>query len=413
MKILIINTAENKGGAAVACNRLHEALLQNNIDSKMLVRQKSSNDATVYEFTSSKIRKKINLFFFFLELFILKFFKKEGVDFSLPWFGPALHKHPLVKEADVIHLHWVQNSYVSLNCLKKLQSLNKPIIWTLHDMWAFTGGCHYNIECRKFESSCSKCPQLKNTNIVDFSKNTFTEKEKIFTSKLRIVTPSKWLAKEASLSSLLNKNEIDVIPYNINFDLFKPVDKKVAKENFGINPDKKVILFVSMNIEDQRKGFNYFKKAIIELENSIPNWCDEYEILAIGRNSDLKHFETKINYTGRLSNVEKISMAYAAADVFVAPSTQDNLPNTVIESLACGTPVVAFNIGGMPDMIDSKINGYIAEFDNHLDLSQGILYCINHNLSENARKSAESKFQSSVVAEKYVDLYRNALHEKS
>lgn len=413
MKILIINTAENKGGAAVACNRLHEALLQNNIDSKMLVRQKSSNDATVFEYTSSKIRKKINLFFFFLELLILKIFKKEGVDFSLPWFGPALHKHPLVKEADVIHLHWVQNSYVSLNCLKKLQSLNKPIIWTLHDMWAFTGGCHYNIECRRFETSCINCPQLKNTNIVDFSKNTFAEKEKIFTSKLRIVTPSKWLAKEAGLSSLLKKNEISVIPYNINFDLFKPIDKLIAKENFGIDASKKVILFVSMNIEDKRKGFEYFKKAIIELENSIPNWCDEYEILAIGRNSDLKHFETKIHYTGRLSNVEKISMAYAAADVFVAPSTQDNLPNTVIESLACGTPVVAFNIGGMPDMIDSKINGYIAEFDNHLDLCQGILYCINHNLSENARKSAESKFQSSVVVEKYVDLYRNALHEKS
>lgn len=413
MKILIINTAENKGGAAVACNRLHEALLLNNIDSKMLVRQKSSNDPTVFEFTTSSIRKKINLFFFFLELFILKFFKKDGVDFSLPWFGPALHKHPLVKEADVIHLHWVQNSYVSLNTLKKLQELNKPIIWTLHDMWAFTGGCHYNVECRKFETSCSNCPQLKNTSIQDFSKSTFQKKQNTYTSKLKIVTPSQWLAKEASVSTLLKNNEISVIPYNINFDLFKPVDKKLAKENFGISIDKKIILFVSMNLEDQRKGFEYFKKAILELENKIPNWQYEYEILAIGRNSDVKHFETKIHYTGRLSNVEKISMAYAAADVFVAPSTQDNLPNTVIESLACGTPVVAFNIGGMPDMIDSKVNGYLAEFDNHKELSEGILYCINNNLSQNARKSAQEKFQSLDVAKKYVDLYSIALHEKN
>lgn len=411
MKILIINTAENKGGAAVACNRLHEALLQNGVDSKMLVRQKSSTDKTVFEFTNSPLRKKINLFFFFLELFILKFFKKDGVDFSLPWFGPALHKHPLVKDADIIHLHWVQNSFLTLRSLKKLQSLNKPIIWTLHDMWAFTGGCHYNVDCRKFETSCSECPQLKNTSIADFSKSTFKEKQLIYSAKNIIVTPSNWLAKEAKISTLLKNNKVSVIPYNINFDLFKPIEKNIAKENFGIDTSKKVILFVSMNIEDQRKGFEYFKKSIIELENTIENWTNDYEILAIGRNSDVKHFNTKIHYTGRLSNIEKISMAYAAADVFVAPSTQDNLPNTVIESLACGTPVVAFNIGGMPDMIDSTINGYIAEFDNYKELSKGILYCISNNLSDNARNSALSKFQSSEVAKSYVDLYNQALHE--
>lgn len=411
MKILIINTAENKGGAAVACNRLHEALLQNGVDSKMLVRQKSSTDKTVFEFTNSPLRKKINLFFFFLELFILKFFKKDGVDFSLPWFGPALHKHPLVKDADIIHLHWVQNSFLTLRSLKKLQSLNKPIIWTLHDMWAFTGGCHYNVDCRKFETSCSECPQLKNTSIADFSKSTFKEKQLIYSAKNIIVTPSNWLAKEAKISTLLKNNKVSVIPYNINFDLFKPIEKNIAKENFGIDTTKKVILFVSMNIEDQRKGFEYFKKSIIELENTIENWTNDYEILAIGRNSDVKHFNTKIHYTGRLSNIEKISMAYAAADVFVAPSTQDNLPNTVIESLACGTPVVAFNIGGMPDMIDSTINGYIAEFDNYKEISKGILYCISNNLSDNARNSALSKFQSSEVAKSYVDLYNQSLHE--
>lgn len=411
MKILIINTAENKGGAAVACNRLHEALLHNGVDSKMLVRQKSSTDKTVFEFTNSPLRKKINLFFFFLELFILKFFKKDGVDFSLPWFGPALHKHPLVKDAEIIHLHWVQNSFLTLRSLKKLQSLNKPIIWTLHDMWAFTGGCHYNVDCRKFETSCSECPQLKNTSIADFSKSTFKEKQLIYSAKNIIVTPSNWLAKEAKISTLLKNNKVSVIPYNINFDLFKPIEKNIAKENFGIDTSKKVILFVSMNIEDQRKGFEYFKKSIIELENTIENWTNDYEILAIGRNSDVKHFNTKIHYTGRLSNIEKISMAYAAADVFVAPSTQDNLPNTVIESLACGTPVVAFNIGGMPDMIDSTINGYIAEFDNYKELSKGILYCISNNLSDNARNSALSKFQSSKVAKSYVDLYNQALHE--
>lgn len=411
MKILIINTAENKGGAAVACNRLHEALLQNGHDSKMLVRQKSSNDSTVIEFTQSIIRKKINLFFFFLELFILKFFKKDGVDFSLPWFGPALHKHPLVKEADIIHLHWVQNSFLTLNCLKKLQKLKKPIVWTLHDMWAFTGGCHYNIECRKFETSCEHCPQLKNTAVVDFSRSTFSNKQKIYSTKNTIVAPSQWLANEARASSLLKNNSINVIPYNIYFDLFKPVNKNTAKKSFGIEESKKIILFVSMNVEDHRKGFEYFKQSIIELENNIENWCNDYEVLAIGRNTDIKHFNTKIHYTGRLSDVDKISMAYAAADVFVAPSLQDNLPNTVIESLSCGTPVVAFNIGGMPDMIEHKENGYLAESKNSKSLSEGILYCLSNDMKESCRNKVLNTYSSSLISKKYIDLYKSCIDE--
>ncbi len=405
MKILIINTAEMKGGAAVACHRLHEALLENGHDSKMLVRQKSSSDPSVFEFSSSKIRKKINLFFFFVELFILRFFKKKNVDFSLPWFGPALHKHPLVLEADIIHIHWVQNSFLKLSVLKKLQELNKKIVWTLHDMWAFTGGCHYNVDCRKFETACNNCPQLNNTSIIDFSKIIFDRKKRIFSNKLHIVTPSNWLANEARQSSLLKLNPIQVIPYNINFNLFKPIDKNIAKKSFGINESKKVILFVSMNIEDVRKGFEYFKKSILELETSVPNWKETHEVLAIGRNSDIKHFETKIHYTGRLSDIDKIAMAYSAADVFVAPSLQDNLPNTVIESLACGTPVAAFNIGGMPDMISHKDNGYLALPKDSFDLSKGILFCLDNNLSEQARQTALIKFDSSNVSNQYVELY--------
>ncbi len=410
MKILIINTAEIKGGAAVACNRLHEALLNNGQQSKMLVRQKSSSDPTVFEFSNSNIRKKINLAFFYIELFVLKFLKKAGYDFSLPWFGPALHKHPLVKEAEVIHIHWVQNSFLTLHTLKKLQQLNKPIVWTLHDMWAFTGGCHYNGTCRKFETNCIACPQLKNTGLIDFSKLIFEEKKDTYQKNIQIVCPSNWLAQEAKSSFLLRENPIEVIPYNINFDLFKPYDKKESRGKFGIAQDKKIILFVSMNIEDERKGFKWFKEAILKLENSIPNWKDTHEVLAIGRNSEAKHFETTIHYTGRLSNVEMISRAYAAADVFVAPSEQDNLPNTVIESLACGTPIVAFNIGGMPDMIDHKENGYLANFKNTDELANGIVFCMNTNMNISARNKALKMFESSKVADAYVALYKKTVN---
>jgi glycosyltransferase involved in cell wall biosynthesis len=174
----------------------------------------------------------------------------------------------------------------------------------------------------------------------------------------------------------------------------------------GLDPGKKTILFVSMNIEDERKGFQWFKEAIIKLENSIPNWENNYEILAIGRNTDAKHFNTPITYTGRLSNIEMISRAYAAADVFVAPSAQDNLPNTVIESLACGTPVVAFNIGGMPDMIEHEKNGYLAEFQNVPALTTGIQFCLNNNLSGYCRASALDKFNAQAIVNSYTKIYK-------
>lgn len=404
-KILIINTAETKGGAAVACNRLHLGLREMGYDSKMLVRHKSSNDESVIVFTESKFKMNFNLFLFYIELFILKFFKRKGVDFSLGRFGAGLYNHPLVKEADVIHIHWTQNSFLSLDDLQKLEKMGKKIIWTLHDMWAFTGGCHYNQSCEKYKTSCHGCPQLQNTSIIDFSKQIFEKKKKIYSKNIEIVTPSVWLGRESMSSALLKNNKHHVIPYNIDFNLFKQKDKAEAKKFFGISAEKKIILFVSMNVDDARKGFQYLKSAILDLEKSDTLFSTKYEILAIGRNNDEIHFKTKVHYTGRLSDFEKISMAYSAADVFVAPSVQDNLPNTVIESLACGTPVVAFNIGGMVDMIDHEQNGYIARFGSEKELANGILYCTSKDLTENCVQSARKKFDTHKNVSQYIELY--------
>ncbi len=405
LKVVIINTAETKGGAAVACNRLHIGLNELGVNSKMLVRHKSSSDESVFEFTKSKWSMRWNLFQFYVELFFLKFFKTKNYDFSIPYFGPKLEHHPLIKDADVVHIHWAQNSYLNLSTLENLKKLNKPIVWTLHDMWAFTGGCHYNQSCRKFETECSQCPQLKNQHLIDLSNWIFKQKQNIYSDKFHIVTPSNWLSAEAKKSKLFSNNNISTIPYNIDFNLFKPQEKKSSKEYFGINPEKKIILFVSMNVEDPRKGFDYLRKAIIELEQSIPNWREQYEVLAIGRNNDDQYFETKIHFTGRLSSFDIISKAYSAADVFVAPSVQDNLPNTVIESLSCGTPVVAFNIGGMPDMIEHNYNGSLAEFGNIEALSKGILDCLTKDFRNNCIESAQRKFSTKKEVQKYIDLY--------
>jgi glycosyltransferase involved in cell wall biosynthesis len=276
-------------------------------------------------------------------------------------------------------------------------------------MWAFTGGCHYNEDCRKFESKCNDCPQLMNKGIIDFSKHIFNKKTSTYSKNIQIVCPSNWLMLEAKKSKLLSENPIEVIPYNIDFTTFKKYDKKSALKEFGLSDSKKVILFVSMNVEDERKGFSYFKKAISYLETTIPTWKNEYQILAIGRHSDEKHFETEITYTGRLNSVEKISKAYSAAEVFVAPSLQDNLPNTVIESLACGTPVVAFNIGGMPDMIEHKHNGYLCEYLNVEDLSRGIQYCVDELKNDQISEHTFTKYNNTLIAEKYTVLYQKMI----
>jgi glycosyltransferase involved in cell wall biosynthesis len=408
MKIVILNTSENKGGAAVACNRLHRALRAEGCNSNMLVRQKYSDDESVHEFSTSTITKKINLFIFFIELFFLKFFKKERKDFSLASFGPSLHKHPLILNADIIHIHWTQNSFLSLQTLKKIQSLGKPVMYTLHDMWSFTGGCHYNETCRKFEAGCAQCPQLKNQALIDIASKQFHRKSKAYNPSGVIICPSNWLATEAKASKLFHNKDIQVIPYNIDFDLFQKGNKQEAKSYFNLNPNKKVILFVSMNVEDERKGFQYLIKAIKQLESQNPDWTNTHEILAIGRHSEEKFFNTKITYTGRLDRFDLISKAYAAADVFVAPSVQDNLPNTVLESLACETPVVAFNIGGMTDMIQHEESGYLAKFGDHDDLAKGILFCFQKK--DFRFEGNKEKYSSKRIVEEYVKVYKSQLN---
>ena len=307
----------------------------------------------------------------------------------------------------MINLHWAQNAYLSLSELQAIQNLGKPIAWTLHDMWAITGGCHYNEDCRKFESECSHCPLLKNDSISNISLHQFKAKQKIYSDHIHFICPSNWLATETSKSALTKNNPVTVIPNTLDLSEFKPIDREQAKKYFGIQTNKKIILFVSMSLSDQRKGFEWFENAILGLEKSDADWKNKYEILAIGRKAAQPKFETTIHYTGRLNGSKAMANAYAAADVFVTPSQQDNLPNTVVESLACGTPVVAFQIGGMPDLIQHLHNGYLAKFQDLKDLQNGIVHCLTNNLSHNTREGILTLVDSKKVAAKYIAVFEN------
>ena len=274
-------------------------------------------------------------------------------------------------------------------------------------MWAITGGCHYNEDCRKFESECSHCPLLKNDSISNISLHQFKAKQKIYSDRIHFICPSNWLAAETSKSALTKNNRVTVIPNTLDLSEFKSIDRAQAKNYFNIQTDKKIILFVSMSLSDQRKGFEWFENAILGLEKSDADWKNKYEILAIGRAAAKPKFETSIHYTGRLNGSKAMANAYAAVDVFVTPSQQDNLPNTVVESLACGTPVVAFQIGGMPDLIQHLHNGYLAKFQDLTDLQNGIVHCLTNDLSSNTREGILNLVDSKKVAAKYIAVFEN------
>lgn len=431
MKVVVLNTFDTYGGAAIACNRVFQSIKQapEVKSAKLLVHQKDSEDPNVLVWSSSYFGKKKAFLRFALERFyFLQFAKNRSVQYA---FSPAnlgidISKHPLVQEADIIHLHWTNFGFLSLKSLQKLAQLGKPIVWTLHDMWAFTGGCHYTADCRNFQVSCGNCQFLKTPRDRDLSYKIFQKKFKIFHQfNLNVVTSSHWLAQEARQSSLFkrsinsnNQVSVQTIPTPINTEDFQPEDKAAIRQKLGLKPNKLQVLFGAMNIADQRKGFKYFAEALQILKNQYPDLNDRVEMLIFGKTSPemLQALPYPVNNLGVLSGSKQMSQAYNAADLFIIPSLEDNLPNTILEALACGTPTVAFHTGGIPDMIDHQQNGYLVEYKNTEDLAKGIHWTLTQTdyvqLEQNARQKILDNFTEPMVANRYVQLYKKILAEK-
>ena len=417
MKVIHINNSDKGGGAARAVVDISNALYEAGINSTILVQQKLSYNNRIHSTTKTLI-KKIHFFFrFWFDYLLIRLFTKQARGrFSFPFWGIDISNEHLIKEADIIHLHWINQGFFSVKTFRKLSELNKPIVWTLHDMWAFTGGCHYSDGCEKFISECENCPLLTFSSENDFSNKIFDDKVLIYKNlNINIVTCSKWMAKEAKRSYLFQNKKIVAIPNSIDSDIYKPVDKNIAREKLNLPNDKILILFGTMNLNETRKGFVFLKEALQTITTNNPELKEKIELFVFGSSNtkDLNDINLKANFLGRISNTEKLIYCYNAADVFVAPSIEDNLPNTVMESLSCGIPVVAFNIGGMPDMIEHKVNGYLAEPQNKISLAKGIIWVIENNekeiLSLNARKKVTENFTPEIVANLYMNFYKSLI----
>ncbi|WP_019878765.1 glycosyltransferase [Succinispira mobilis] len=408
MKILQLSTFDSGGGAARSACRLQKEFVKNNIDSRLYVQKKTLGDYWVQD-DDRYIGKIRSLFAPHLENGFKKIFQtKLSKPFSLNIIpNPTLRKYIKSNNFDIVNLHWINGGFFRLEEL----DFKKKYIWTLHDSWAFTGGCHIPYYCLEYEHNCEKCAMLKNKKLFNLAKTFWKKKKAIYEIlDMTVVAPSNWLAKCAQNSSLMNNKRIVVIPNGIDTSIYKPIEKKIAREILNLPENKKIICFGAISsTADENKGYNYLKDALKYLKTNCGNL--DFEILIFGSDKPLtpENFGVPINYLGKVNDDYTLALVYSSADVFVAPSKSENLPNTVMESLACGRPVVAFDIGGMSDLIVNGSNGYLAKPYDAIELGKCLLrILLADNLAQyevNARRKVVENFTIEHVARKYIDLY--------
>lgn len=420
-KILSVNFSDSSGGAARAAYRIHKAVNKAGVNNHMLVKQKTLNDDTVLSI--EEFDKKI--FFTYAGRFVVKKIKnqlqhrswnrypdKEDV-FLSDLRSESIHGAFQKIDFDILHLHWINLHFLNLNQLK---TLSQPIIWTLHDCWPFTGICHYFYDCTRYTSQCGNCPFLHSGKEKDLSREVWQKKKRFYQNMdLHIVSPSRWLAEAARTSSLFGYFPITVIPNPIDIQLFSPGDREQACQLLKLDPIKKYIVCGAINAStDRNKGFNEFISAMQYFEKNFEE--PETELIIFGVSNELEKLDIKIpvHSYGVLCD-EMLVAAYRAASVMVVPSLSENLSNVIMESLSCGTPVVAFNTGGNADLIDHQNNGYLAKPFSVEELACGVHWCLHHNLnghlSVQARQKVANNFSEEVVALQYLSLYQ-FLYEK-
>lgn len=419
-RVLMLCVSDTIGGAARTAYRIHNSVKANGIDSKMLVMYKGNTDddvlcvkdfynkthlSEVARFIKRKIRNKLQ------HARWNKYPDKENLfmsDLRAEPFNGALQKI----EFDVLHLHYVNLHFLDL---RELVGINKPIVWTLHDCWPFTGVCHYFYTCNKYKTECGDCPLLHSGKKSDLSNKIWKKKSAIYRKlDLRIVSPSKWLAEESRKSSLMGSFPVHTIPNPIDTDLYSPGNQLEARMLLRMNVSKTYILFCAINaVEDKNKGYAYLLEALLKLKASTD--ISQFELLIVGSYKPQKELcdYMPVHYFGIIESEPLMVSIYRAVNITVVPSFSENFSNTILESLACGTPVVAFNIGGNADLIEHKRTGYLAQEFVSDDFADGINWCLAENLagvvSQNARKKVIDNYGNEVTSSQYSQLYKSLI----
>jgi glycosyltransferase involved in cell wall biosynthesis len=404
MKVLLISSYRSKGGAARAASRLADALAEAGVQVEY---------NSIYPQRMSVWQQLHYLARVAYDRMPALLIAKERSMFSSGALGNAKLVDSINEsDADLVHLHWVNGGGLSVDDLK---GIHKPIVWTLHDMWAFTGGCHYDAGCDGFASGCGRCPLLKSRNPVDLSAMGMEQKASAYAQveNLTIVGLSKWMAESASRSTAMKGLTIKHLPNPIDVKVFRPVDRARARASFGISPTTRLVAFGAVAaVGDNRKGFHKLLPALGLLKELGHRDIE----LAVFGGSDSEHSEDthyKAHYFGQIGCDEVLRDLYNAADVMVVPSLQEAFGQTATEAMACGTPVVAFGATGLLDIIDHEQDGYLATPFDAASLAEGIAWVLNADcvdvLRSRARAKAVSQFSNEWVAPQYLTLYQSCI----
>jgi glycosyltransferase involved in cell wall biosynthesis len=419
MRIVHLSTYDVAGGAGRAAYRIHSGLRQAGIHSSMFVREARTKDQSVITFDPPqtlyrRVARRIRREQIQRNLHrSAKPANRRFEPFRHDWSEYGTDLVARMPDCDVVNLHWVADFLDYPSFFDSLPP-RRRIVWTLHDMNPFTGGCHYDLGCGRHLTRCGQCPQLESKEDDDLSAQIWDRKKALFErippDRLHIATPSSWLANEVKRSPLLDRFDVSVIPYGVDLEDFTPRNKHSARDVFGIPQASKVVLFVADGVPLYRKGFGVLAEALERVAQRVPNVC----LVCVGHHDPPPGLRVPWIHLGYVNNDRLLSNIYSAADVFVIPSFQDNLPNTVLESMACGTPVAGFAVGGIPDMVQHGKTGLLAPPSDALSLGAAITELLKNTerrltFSANCRRVAVHRYSLARQAVLYYELYKNLL----
>jgi glycosyltransferase involved in cell wall biosynthesis len=416
MNIVHLSTIDVKGGAARSAYRLHQGLQRIGCSSTMFAMEKTCADQSIVRFEPpqgivERVGNRIRREAIDRDFAQYRASRPSGYEMFSDDRGPF----PSVMVAqiphyDVVNLHWVAGM-VDYTSFFPQVTQTTPVVWTLHDMNAFTGGCHYDHRCGRFSGSCGACPQLGSNQEQDLSRAVWERKKRAIGAakkgRLRIVTPSRWLAEEARKSSLLSEIRVDVIPYGLDLDVFTPRDKAYSRDLLGIPQDTRVVFFLADVVDNRRKGFSFLLEALPHCAKRV----EKLLLVSLGQQPPQSDGRMPWLHLGSIHDDRLLSAVYSAADLFILPSLQDNLANTVLESMACGVPVVSFDAGGTPDMVRPGITGQLVPAYDVPVLASTIVELLNapdalKTMSAHCRRVALQEYPLSLQAQRYAELYR-------
>ncbi|WP_447600699.1 glycosyltransferase family 4 protein [Nitrospira sp. Nam80] len=423
LRVVHLSTFDITGGAARAAYRLNAGLREAGIQSSMFVREARTKDDSVIAFqpTNSvfgRVERRIRRIH--IQRRMRDSIRVKGKEFEPFRVDRSEYGTDVVSQlpaCDILNLHWVVD-FLDYPSFFESMPEGMRMVWTLHDMNPFTGGCHYDLGCGRYLTRCHQCPQLESQQDNDLAAQIWDRKKTLFerigSDRLHIATPSSWLAEEVKRSPLLNHFDVSVIPNGVDLENFAPRNKQSARDVFGIPQKAKVVLFVADGLPLHRKGFGTLVEALDRLSQRVPNVC----VVCVGHNDPPPGLRVPWIHLGYVSNDRLLSNIYSAADVFVIPSFQDNLPNTVLESMACGTPVVGFAVGGIPDMIQHGKTGLLAPPSDAVSLGTAITELLKNTerrltFSANCRRVAVHRYSLARQAIRYYELYQELVEKGS